>query len=85
MAVPRLLRPTSRLLSSRFCSGPQLRPAFQPALCASAARQRRSYATSNGVKEVAVRDALNEALAEELAGNDNVFLIGEEIAQYNGA
>jgi len=37
------------------------------------------------VKEVAVRDALNEALAEELASNDKVFVLGEEVAQYNGA
>jgi pyruvate dehydrogenase E1 component beta subunit len=39
----------------------------------------------NGVKEVAVRDALNEALAEELEQNDKVFIVGEEVAQYNGA
>jgi pyruvate dehydrogenase E1 component beta subunit len=28
---------------------------------------------------------LNEALAEELEGNDKVFILGEEVAQYNGA
>jgi pyruvate dehydrogenase E1 component beta subunit len=32
-----------------------------------------------------VRDALNEAMAEEMAANDKVFLLGEEVAQYNGA
>jgi pyruvate dehydrogenase E1 component beta subunit len=32
-----------------------------------------------------VRDALNEALAEELDSNDKVFILGEEVAQYNGA
>ena len=32
-----------------------------------------------------VRDALNEALAEELEANDKVFVLGEEVAQYNGA
>jgi len=32
-----------------------------------------------------VRDALNEALAEELEQNDKVFILGEEVAQYNGA
>ena len=32
-----------------------------------------------------VRDALNEALAEELEQNPNVFVLGEEVAQYNGA
>jgi pyruvate dehydrogenase E1 component beta subunit len=47
--------------------------------------QRRTYATPSGVKEVMVRDALNEALAEELELNDKVFILGEEVAQYNGA
>jgi pyruvate dehydrogenase E1 component beta subunit len=37
------------------------------------------------VKQVAVRDALNEALAEELERDDRVFILGEEVAQYNGA
>lgn len=32
-----------------------------------------------------MRDALNEALAEELENNDKVFVLGEEVAQYNGA
>ena len=39
----------------------------------------------NGTKEVTVRDALNEALAEELGLNEKTFILGEEVAQYNGA
>lgn len=35
--------------------------------------------------EVTVREALNQALAEELARDANVFLIGEEVGHYNGA
>ncbi len=31
------------------------------------------------------RDALNQALREELIRDDRVFLMGEEVAQYNGA
>jgi pyruvate dehydrogenase E1 component beta subunit len=31
------------------------------------------------------RDALNQALREELTRDDRVFLMGEEVAQYNGA
>jgi pyruvate dehydrogenase E1 component beta subunit len=46
---------------------------------------RRSYADGTGVKEYTVREALNEALAEELESNQKVFLLGEEVAQYNGA
>ena len=32
-----------------------------------------------------VRDALNEAMAEEMEQNEKVFVLGEEVAQYNGA
>lgn len=32
-----------------------------------------------------VREALNEAMAEEMEANDKVFVLGEEVAQYNGA
>src|SRR4051794_40549332 len=37
------------------------------------------------MREITYRQALNEALAEELERDPNVFLIGEEVAQYNGA
>ena len=45
----------------------------------------RNYATPSGVKEMTVRDALNDAMAEEMEQNEKVFIIGEEVAQYNGA
>jgi pyruvate dehydrogenase E1 component beta subunit len=32
-----------------------------------------------------VREALNEAMAEEMEQNPKVFVLGEEVAQYNGA
>jgi len=32
-----------------------------------------------------VRDALNSAMAEEMDRDANVFIMGEEVAQYNGA
>uniref|UniRef100_A0AC35TJM2 Pyruvate dehydrogenase E1 component subunit beta n=1 Tax=Rhabditophanes sp. KR3021 TaxID=114890 RepID=A0AC35TJM2_9BILA len=34
---------------------------------------------------MSVRDALNQALDEELARDERVFLIGEEVAEYDGA
>jgi len=34
---------------------------------------------------ITYRKALNDALAEELARDENVFILGEEVAQYNGA
>ncbi|VDM53261.1 unnamed protein product [Angiostrongylus costaricensis] len=36
-------------------------------------------------RTLTVRDALNQALNEELERDDSVFLIGEEVAQYEGA
>lgn len=32
-----------------------------------------------------IRDALNQALREELLRDDNVFIMGEEVAEYDGA
>ena len=37
------------------------------------------------LKPLTVRDALNQALDEELARDDRVFVMGEEVAQYDGA
>lgn len=34
---------------------------------------------------ITVRDALNMAMDEEMTLDKNVFLIGEEVAKYNGA
>ena len=35
--------------------------------------------------ELALRDALREAMTEEMRRDQNVFLMGEEVAEYNGA
>ena len=37
------------------------------------------------VKQQTVREALRDAMAEELRRNENVFLMGEEVAEYQGA
>ncbi|KAJ5819643.1 hypothetical protein N7474_005234 [Penicillium riverlandense] len=84
MAAPRLFRPAARLLSSRLASS-SLRPALPQSACVHSILRSRGYATESGVKEVTVRDALNEALAEELESNQKTFILGEEVAQYNGA
>jgi len=43
----------------------------------------RSYASAP--IEMTVRDALNQALAEEMEHDPEVFIMGEEVAKYNGA
>ncbi|KAL0267914.1 UNVERIFIED_CONTAM: hypothetical protein PYX00_010051 [Menopon gallinae] len=47
----------------------------------------RSFSTSRGLssQQMTVRDALNAALDEEMERDERVFLIGEEVAQYDGA
>uniref|UniRef100_A0A7S0L8I1 Pyruvate dehydrogenase E1 component subunit beta n=1 Tax=Coccolithus braarudii TaxID=221442 RepID=A0A7S0L8I1_9EUKA len=51
---------------------------------------RRSAASalrcmSSAPTEMTVRDAINSALKEEMTKDENVFVIGEEVAQYQGA
>src|ERR671911_90172 len=36
-------------------------------------------------RSIAFRDALREAMVEEMRRDDRVFLMGEEVAEYNGA
>jgi pyruvate dehydrogenase E1 component beta subunit len=74
-----MTRPAARLLAA---SRPAFRPAFRAAAI-SPSIARRGYAS--GQKEMTVREALNEAMAEEMERNDKVFVLGEEVAQYNGA
>ncbi len=37
------------------------------------------------MKELQFREALNEALSEEMRRDENVVILGEEVAEYNGA
>ncbi|KAG0273007.1 pyruvate dehydrogenase E1, beta subunit [Linnemannia exigua] len=51
---------------------------------ANALLAKRSYNSKGGV-EMTVRDALNSALEEEMTADEKVYLLGEEVGQYNGA
>ncbi|CAG2118779.1 unnamed protein product, partial [Medioppia subpectinata] len=48
---------------------------------------QRSISTAGGPLRVqlTVRDALNSAMDEEMERDESVFLMGEEVAQYDGA
>ncbi|KAJ2939025.1 hypothetical protein O0L34_g19003 [Tuta absoluta] len=48
---------------------------------------RRSFSTSKALsaKPMTVRDALNSAIDEEMEKDERVFVMGEEVAQYDGA
>ncbi|KAI1892361.1 hypothetical protein AGOR_G00132570 [Albula goreensis] len=47
--------------------------------------RREIHKTSAASAQVTVRDALNQAMDEELERDEKVFLLGEEVAQYDGA
>ena len=51
-------------------------------LAPAAASASRGYASQS---EMTVRDALNSALAEEMRKDDKVFVMGEEVGEYQGA
>lgn len=94
-----LLRPAVRLAASAVAASSRVPAAarisksvspFSISKQSSAsvfASQSRAYASDapSGTKDYTVREALNEALAEELEADDRVFILGEEVAQYNGA
>lgn len=61
----------------RFCLTRQVARSFHSTRVASAS------ATTSA--KLTVRDALNSAIDEELARDDRVFVIGEEVAEYDGA
>lgn len=82
MVGARLLRPAAQLLRSTPTAATIPRSSLQRA-AAPAVSRWRTYAT--GSKEMTVRDALNEAMVEEMEKNSKVFILGEEVAQYNGA
>lgn len=49
---------------------------------------RRAFSTSHklaAAQQITVRDALNQAMDEEMEKDERVFILGEEVAQYDGA
>ncbi|XP_050318285.1 uncharacterized protein LOC126751796 isoform X2 [Bactrocera neohumeralis] len=61
---------------------------MQPVKVIFSSVARRAFSTSPktlAAKQITVREALNTALDEEMARDDRVFLMGEEVAQYDGA
>ncbi|MCA2013402.1 pyruvate dehydrogenase complex E1 component subunit beta [Cereibacter sphaeroides] len=66
-------------------------PAAAPAASAPAAPAAPAAAPTpdwpegTKMKSMTVREALREAMAEEMRSNENVFLMGEEVGEYQGA
>src|SRR6185437_11617449 len=60
-------------------------PPSQPATAPAAPRPAAESEWSGPTATVTVREALRDAMAEEMRRDGDVFLIGEEVAEYQGA
>ena len=58
-------------------------PAAPPAPARAAPRDEPEY--TGATRTITVREALRDAIAEEMRRDEAVFLIGEEVAEYQGA
>ena len=68
-----------RALLGRASCVPRL--AVRPAACA----RPFSAPAAGAASEMTIRDAINSAIDEEMARDPTVFVIGEEVGQYQGA
>src|SRR5262245_12370004 len=66
-------------------SAPAAPPARVPASPAQAAVAEPAIAPGTEMVTQTMREALRDAMAEEMRRDANVFLMGEEVAQYQGA
>lgn len=62
-----------------------LAPVWRSTALRRTARALHATPATGAPASMTVRDALNSAIDEELARDDRVFVIGEEVAEYDGA
>lgn len=58
-------------------------PAIQPA--STPVKNQPSVPDGTSMRSLTVREALRDAMAEEMRKDDRVFVMGEEVAEYQGA
>ena len=85
--APRRRRSRARDSSRRDACSPSAGQAGARPASAGAARSRRAARCAPGTETVTqtMREALRDAMAEEMRRDKDVFLMGEEVAQYQGA
>ncbi|WP_106744074.1 pyruvate dehydrogenase complex E1 component subunit beta [Yoonia maritima] len=64
---------------------PQAAPAVAAAPAAPAVDTTPDWPADVEVKSTTIREALRDAMAEEMRRDEDVFLMGEEVAEYQGA
>ncbi|XP_049588945.1 pyruvate dehydrogenase E1 component subunit beta, mitochondrial isoform X1 [Syngnathus scovelli] len=81
-----MLAPPSHRRKDRFKMALSMKSVLRSGRNAvSILRRRAFHRSAPAAAQVTVRDALNQALDEELERDERVFLLGEEVAQYDGA
>jgi len=71
--------------SAPAAAAPTAEPTAAPAAPARSAAVQAESEYSGPTVSLTVREALRDAMAEEMRNDDTVFLMGEEVAQYQGA
>ncbi len=66
-------------------AAPAAAPAATAAPTPAAVAQTPDWPEGTAMKTMTVREALREAMAEEMRANPKVFLMGEEVGEYQGA
>ncbi len=66
-------------------AAPAAAPAASAAPAAAIVPNDPAIPTNIKMVDVTVRDALRDAMAEEMRRDENVFVMGEEVAEYQGA
>src|SRR5690606_7389020 len=66
-------------------SQPAARPDSSPARGGALAQADPEIPAGTQMIKITVRDALRDAMAEEMRADDRVFVMGEEVAEYQGA
>jgi len=76
---------TSVLVKAQLLKNFVIRPSLLPAAWSASTCKAPLSTSRPAPKPVTIRDALNMALDEELERDERVFLMGEEVAEYDGA
>ncbi len=85
-AAPAVVAPAAASVAAPAVSAPAVvASAPAPAPVAAAGWPHSDLPEGVPTKTMTVREALREAMAEEMRANPNVFLMGEEVGEYQGA
>jgi pyruvate dehydrogenase E1 component beta subunit len=84
-AVASAPKPVPVVEAAKLAKSPTSAPAPAPALEVAVPVVTEKQVSVGGMVRVTLRDALRDAMAEEMRRDPDVFLMGEEVGQYQGA